>query len=114
MTQTLHLASLTHPGEPLCGRVLSRNATLTQRDHATMITSQTGGTAAGFHPDSAKPTRWCKHCRRKAGLLPPLTRSRGRDAEGEQEDSMSEDELLAGLLDQDDTEELLDMVEGRQ
>lgn len=74
MTQrpsTVHLPSPS--GLPLCGRVLSRNTPLTQRNQDTMAVGQ-GQVAEGFSPSMARSRKTCRHCQRSAGLLPALTR----------------------------------------
>lgn len=68
---THHLPSAT--GAPLCGRVLSRNTPLTQRDQGTMLIASLDP-ANGFAPEQQTRSKPCRHCLRVAGLIPSLTK----------------------------------------
>lgn len=93
--RVIHAPAQANPSLPLCGRVLSRNASLTARGHFTMLTGASTP-APGFAPgQTTQPEHPCRHCQRALGLLPRL---QGR-ARGWAED---EDNRLA---DSDDFEE---------
>ena len=91
---TTHLPAPTAPAKPLCGRVLSRNLPLTQRDQSTMLTGLPAPSPL-IAPESLRAPRLCHHCQRVAGLIPPLTRPT-RNSEGDQEDSWDVDQTDEG------------------
>lgn len=100
---TLHLPLPANPQLPLCGRVLSRNASLTIRDHHSMLTNTSAAISAmasGFAPAMFKPQRVCRHCQRAVGLLPPLGR-KAYDPDAATL-AMSDDELLEALSEGDE------------
>lgn len=72
MTRVIHAPAHSNPSLPLCGRVLSRNASLTARGYFTMLTRPSQdpqGFAAGQSTQRERP---CRHCQRALGLLPRL------------------------------------------
>lgn len=100
MTQRIiHATSPT--GQPLCGRVLSRNAELTLRGQFSMLT-EASQTATGFAPGQS-PTREraCRYCQRALGLLPPLTRSAGKFTNEELLDDAAEFEGMENGWDEE-------------
>lgn len=72
MTNTAHMPAPS--GAPLCGRVLSRNTPLTQRNQSTMRVDGPEIVPTGFAPGAVKQPRPCRYCLRTAGLLPALRR----------------------------------------